>query len=215
MKSLIIKDLYNIGHNLKSLIFMLAVFAVIFIPSSGAETYLVMSVIMCAMMVVTTFAFDETSNWPRYAMIMPVSRKNLVAGKFVALAIFCGFGAVVGLVVGAVGGLITKKVALSPDGLGELLLLALTAWALGMIFGGIVIPLLFKFGAEKGRMLMMVSVMIPAALCFGVYWLLKQLGVEVSDQLVFVLLCCSPVLALAWSYGMYRLSCGIFEKKEL
>lgn len=215
MKSLIIKDLYNIGHNMKSLIFMLAVFAVIFVPSFGPDGYLMMSVFMCAMMEVTTFAFDENSNWARYALIMPLTKKSLVAGKFVVLAIFCAFGSLVGLVVGAVGGLITGAVSLSLAGMGELLLMALTGWSFGMVFGGIVIPLLFKFGAEKGRMLMMVSVMIPAALYFGVYWLLKQLGVEVSDQLVFVLLCCSPVLALAWSYGMYRLSCGIFEKKEL
>lgn len=35
MKSLILKDLYNIGHNTKSMLFILAVFAVAFIPTSG------------------------------------------------------------------------------------------------------------------------------------------------------------------------------------
>ena len=35
MRSLILKDLYNIGHNAKSMLFVLVVFAVVLIPASG------------------------------------------------------------------------------------------------------------------------------------------------------------------------------------
>ena len=44
------------------------------------------------MMIVTTFSFDDNSKWTRYAMIMPVSKKELVGGKFIVLAIFCAVG---------------------------------------------------------------------------------------------------------------------------
>ena len=39
MRSLILKDLYNIGHNAKSMLFVLVVFAVVLIPASGVESY--------------------------------------------------------------------------------------------------------------------------------------------------------------------------------
>ena len=71
MKSLILKDLYNISHNAKSMLFMLIVFACIFIPASNTEGYIFACAILCSMMVVTTFAFDDNSKWNRYAMIMP------------------------------------------------------------------------------------------------------------------------------------------------
>ena len=37
MKSLVLKDLFNIGHNAKSMLFILVVFAVALIPFSGVE----------------------------------------------------------------------------------------------------------------------------------------------------------------------------------
>lgn len=77
------------------------------------------------------------------------------------------------------------------------------------------IPLVFKFGAERGRVLLLVSFLIPAGICFGIYQLLTTLGIELTDQLVFILLCCSPLLALAWCYVMYQISYRIFAKQEL
>ncbi len=215
MKSLIIKDLYNIGHNAKSMFFILLVFAFALIPFSGVEGYIFACAILCSMMIVTTFSFDDNSNWNRYAMIMPVSKSNLVAGKFITLLIFSAIGTICGLIIGTVGGLITGKIVFQPEGIFELLFLALAALVAAMIFGGMSIPLVFQFGAEKGRMLILVSFLVPSAICFGVYQLLVLLGIEMTDQLVFVFVCCSPVIALAWDYVMYKISCGIFSKMEL
>ena len=78
MKSLILKDMYNMIHNMKSLLLMLFVFLFITVPQGGAEAYVITCCILCAMMVVTTFNFDENAKWEKYAMIMPISRKDLV-----------------------------------------------------------------------------------------------------------------------------------------
>lgn len=81
MKSLILKDLYNIGHNEKSMLFILAVFAIALIPTSGVAGYIFACAILCSMMIVTTFSFDDNSKWARYAMIMPVSKKRFSCRK--------------------------------------------------------------------------------------------------------------------------------------
>lgn len=176
MKSLVLKDLFNIGHNAKSMLFILVVFAVALIPFSGVEGYIFVCAILCSMMIVTTFSFDDSSKWTRYAMIMPVSKKELVAGKFMVLAIFCAIGSLFGLIIGFIGGLITDKIVLDIVGIGELLFLTLVAWVISLIFGSMSIPLVFKFGAEKGRVLLLVSFLIPAGICFGIYQLLTMLG---------------------------------------
>lgn len=61
MKSLVLKDLFNIGHNAKSMLFILVVFAVALIPFSGVEGYIFVCAILCSMMIVTTFSFDDSS----------------------------------------------------------------------------------------------------------------------------------------------------------
>lgn len=215
MKSLILKDLYNIAHNAKSMLFFLVVFAVAFIPTSGIAGYIFVSAIVCSMMIVTTFSFDDASKWTRYAMIMPISKRDLVVGKFIVLAVFCGLGVLSGLLIGSISGVIMRQVLFSPAGMGEMFLLSLAAWAISFVLGSMSIPLAFRFGAEKGRVLLLVSFLVPAAICFGIYQLLIILGIELTDQLVFVLLCCSPVFALAWCSVMYQISYRIFLKKEL
>lgn len=54
MKSLVLKDLFNIGHNAKSMLFILVVFAVALIPISGVEGY----IFVCAIFV----QYDDCNN---------------------------------------------------------------------------------------------------------------------------------------------------------
>jgi ABC-2 type transport system permease protein len=215
MKSLILKDLYNIGHNFKSMFLMLLVFAIIFIPSSGPETYIIVCGILCSMMVITTFSFDDSSKWTKYAMIMPVSKKDMVVSKFIILLIFSTIGVVSGLFIGSVGAIITHKIDLNMESIITLLFMTLVGLVVAVTFGSMSIPLLFKFGAEKARTLSLISFLLPTGICFIGYQLLMLLGVSITDHLIFILLCCSPIVALIWNYVMYKISYIIFSKKEL
>lgn len=214
MKSLILKDLLNIGHNAKSMFFMLLVFACITIPQGGAETCIVASGILCSMMVITTFSFDEQSKWTKYAMIMPVSKKDYVISKFIVLAIFSLVGVLVGTVLGTIGGLLLHKINSVTS-----FLMSLGATAIGFIiadiFGSVSIPLLFKFGAEKARMMTLIAFVVPVIVCYGAYQLLIALGVSFTTKLIVILLCASPVITAVWNYVMYKISYWIFDNKEL
>lgn len=212
MKSLIIKDMYNITGYVRSMVFILAVIAVAIIPSSGAESYIFASALMCSMIVITTFSFDDHSQWERYAMVMPVSRNNVVAGKFVDSLLFCICGSLWGLIVGVIIEVVTGKYE---GNIAELLLITVTSIALSMVFSSITLPLLFKFGAEKGRMLMVLSTFIPCGIIFGIYELLGTNGVEFTNQLVHIIGGCSLIVSVLWCFGMYKISCMIFADKEL
>ncbi len=216
MKSLILKDLYNIGHNAKSMFFMLLVFAFIFVPSSGPNTYIIISGILCSMMVITTFSFDDNSKWIKYAMVTPVTKKDLVAGKFIVLLIFSAIGAISGLVIGFIGGIIIHKVNYSNlSDILTALFVTMVSLVIAEIFGSVSIPLLFQFGAEKARILSIISFVVPAVICLGVYGILTFFGVSFTDQRIFILLCCSPVIALVWNFMMYKISYMIFSKKDI
>ena len=106
MKSMILKDIYNITHNMRSLGLLLVMFVFIMLPQGGAPSYITTSCVLCSMMVITTFSFDNMSKWEKYALVMPVTKQDLVAAKFIVLLIFTAFGAVSGLVLGIIGGLI-------------------------------------------------------------------------------------------------------------
>ncbi|MBF4695253.1 ABC-2 transporter permease [Fusibacter ferrireducens] len=215
MKSLILKDLYNIGHHSRSMLLMLLIFGVIFLPTNGLISYVIMCCVMCSMMIVTTFAFDENAKWTKYAVIMPVSKNQIVLSKFIVLLIFTVIGTLVGSIVGGIGGALIQvfDYARLEDWIN-----LITTSGIGLViaffFGSIVIPLLYKYGAEKARVLSLVAFVLPVVACVGLYKVLLTLGFVFSDRLVFTGMMLSPVLVLIWSIFMYKISCKIFGQQE-
>lgn len=215
MKSLLLKDLYNIGHNSKAMVLVLLILAVFLGPTSEWIGYAFPSAIMCAMMVITTFAFDDHSQWNKYAVVMPISRKDIVAAKFIVLTIFSAIGAVSGFVISLIGGTLTKSIDFSGDKITELLIMTGVAFVMGVFFMSNAIPLVIRYGAEKGRLFIIISCVIPIGIYYITDKLLVMLGIQLSEQQVVGLSCCAPFLLLIWSYIMYRVSCSILEKKDL
>ena len=215
MKSLILKDLYNIGHNAKSMLLILLVFAIGLIMVSGVESYIISSGVLCSMMIVTTFTFDDHCKWSKYALVMPICKKDIVKAKFIVLIIFCIAGICVGTIFGVAGGVAMHKMALSMEGIVTMFFMGFVGLIVSVIFGSMSIPLVFKYGAEKGRMLLLISFAVPLGICFMVYEILMMLGVKITDQLIFTILCASPLIAAIWIYTMYRISCRIFYKQEV
>ena len=215
MKSLILKDLYNIGHNAKSMLLILLVFAIGLIMVSGVESYIISSGVLCSMMIVTTFTFDDHCKWSKYALVMPICKKDIVKAKFIVLIIFCIAGICVGTIFGVAGGVAMHKMTISMEGIVTMLFMGFVGLIVSVIFGSMSIPLVFKYGAEKGRMLLLISFAVPLGICFMVYEILMMLGVKITDQLIFTILCASPLIAAIWIYTMYRISCRIFYKQEI
>ena len=205
MKSMILKDIYNITHNMRSLGLLLVMFVFIMLPQGGAPGYITTSCVLCSMMVIT-----------KYALVMPVTKQDLVAAKFIVLLIFTAFGAVSGLVLGIIGGLILGS--FHPADPTEWLTTAAVAGAgicAGIFFGSIVIPLLFRFGAEKARILSIVAFLIPVVLGLLVFKLLSMGGVVITDKLAFTGLCIAPFLVVIWTFLMFWISCKVFVKQEI
>ena len=214
MKSLVLKDLYNIGHNAKSLVFMLIVLTVAIVPTSGVGGYLVMCTILCSMMTVTTFTFDDMASWTPYALVMPVTRKAVVLAKYVVLAVFSTAGVAFGLVTGGIMGAVMGAYTSGVSAIAELAVTALVGWAVSFGTGSMTIPLVFRFGAERARILLILSYLIPGALFAAVYGLMEMTGLSLSHGMLTALLCASPLAALAWGGVMYQIACGIFARKE-
>lgn len=215
MRSMIMKDLYNMEHNCGSIVFMLVVIAVALIPTSGAIGYVFTAALLGSMMVVTTFAFDSASKWNQYAAVMPVSRHQIVASKYMILIIFSMVGSAVGGTTGMIGGILTGRMAWGLEPLVEMSMLAVLATVMAVVLGSTTIPLLYKYGAEKGRILIVVAFMIPSGIIFLLWQTLSALGIEMTQQLQVLFMCLAPVGALMWGVSMYRISCRIFDRQEL
>ena len=213
MKSLVLKDLYNIKCNVKSVLVSFLILAVAMASTGVGVLYA--GAVLCSSLIISTFAYDDRCDWTKYAMVMPVSRKELVAGKYVMLILLVVGGIVISFLGSLVSNAITGQIPLNLSGIQELLVSAAASLVFALVYGSVAIPLILRFGAEQGRVLLVAALLVPAAVCFVVYQVGKWLGIVLTDQGVVLLVCGVAVAALVWMAVSYRISCGIFAKQEL
>jgi len=206
MKGLIIKDLFALRKQGK-MILMIAVFYTIFsVFTKNISMLGAMIALLCTMMPITTMSFDEYCKWDRYALAMPVSGKTIVLSKYVLglLLTLAGLVVISAASIGIV--IITGEMPVS-DAL-------FTCFCIGVIslaLQSVLLPILFKFGVEKGRFLLLPVFLIPAAVIF----LLSKLGFTLPDaQTLKMLAYLSPAAVVPLIILSVFISIGIYSKKE-
>lgn len=164
MKGLLTKDFSYFLKDIKlyavMIVFYIVLFTVTGMDSSGMMGMLMFFSFLISM---NSFSFDDYNNWNRYALTMPLDRKDLVLGKYVygllgiiATTIVAYVATIgVGLANGEVG-FEFKNVAVA----------SLIVGSIVIIFMSILFPILFKLGAEKARMFMMAIFIVPAMIGF-------------------------------------------------
>ena len=169
-----------------------------------------MVILLSIMMPISSMSYDEAGQWYRYAFSLPIPRRTLVLSKYV-LGFLVSLG---GLVVSAVGNIIILALTNGENAL-ESWLTIIGFLELGVIFLSIIIPILFKYGVEKGRLFIVVIAVIPSLLVALLGSTLKTSGTLMpSAELLQAILYSSPLFTLAIFLISFRISVGICRKKE-
>ena len=169
-----------------------------------------MVILLSIMMPISSMSYDEAGQWYRYAFSLPIPRRTLVLSKYV-LGFLVSLG---GLVVSAIGNIIILALTNGENAL-ESWLTIIGFLELGVIFLSIIIPILFKYGVEKGRLFIVVIAVIPSLLVALLGSTLKTSGTLMpSAELLQAILYSSPLFTLATFLISFRISVGICRKKE-
>ncbi len=215
MKGLLRKEWYLLAHSSRSVLIILLFLALIQVYAIGVEGFVVFTSVYCGMLVISTFSFDESAHWMRAALTAPISRRNVVAAKYGLLLILAIIGAVIGAVGGGVIGSILGKWSFTVDAVSVLGITALVALSTTVVIIGTTIPLLFRFGAERGRLWLFLAMLVPAGLVGGGYYILRAFGVVFTESMIMWLLLALPFVAAAWTAVSYMVSCRIVEKMDV
>ena len=148
MKALLLKDFLTLSRYLRMALLFVVIFACI--PGGSMAAY---ALVFAAMIPITALAYDEQSKWPRLAAMMPYTTRQLVASKYVLGYIMLG-GAILLSVVSTVVTTLVRGDVLDPTSLSMLFILACAA----SLILAVIMPLILRFGVEKGRLVMLVGV---------------------------------------------------------
>ena len=195
MRGLVYKDLMTEVHEFKRMAVVLLVFLIgfpvmMYATSDDLSDLYGMPMTMCTVMgmvmINNSFGYDERSGWMQYALTNPISRIQYYHSKFLTHAVNVLCGTVLGLAVGVIIAGVTGQLTFAL--LGEILATSAgTVFALCLV-GIVFIPLMLKFGVQKGAIVTMVSFAsvggISAALVVGL--------TQINDDLTFII----PIIAV-------------------
>lgn len=151
MKALILKDCYVLWKQMRIFVLLIAVMSVL-----NSSFYTLFAVIWAAMLPYTAIAYDERSHWDQLASMMPYSTRDLVLSKYV-LGWLCMAAALLLCLIVQTGAGIFNHTA--PD-----YALIAMSFFVGIITLDITLPLVFRFGVERGRMGFMLLIVAIAIL---------------------------------------------------
>lgn len=210
MKGLIIKDLLVLRKTGRIFLMLIGLYLImsIFMHTDMGP----MMVFICGMLSISTFAYDEQAKWDGYALTMPVSKRDLVRTKYVLAILLCFIGAVAGAVLST-----ASKLNAPIIDWGSILLTPFVALCVSFIFNSLAIPLLYKFGAEKSRVILLACYAAPIiAASLVMNELEKSSGALLQYQSLLnlgaILL---PFFSIALLYVSYRISLRIYHNKDV
>ena len=210
MKGLLIKDWFVIWKQAKWML-LLAILYLVLTATGSSYFFVGFSVLFLSMLPITVMGFDEKSKWNHYAVNMPFSRRDMVKSKYLLAGIAIGTAMVLYFLITSVVGLIKNQ----PVDYRALLYSLLPMLALGVTFISFNLPVMFKFGVEKGRLWF---VLITAILAGGVGALIGVSSdgtgrlVDWVSRLPVGLILLGIVLIFL---GSLLLSMRIYEKRDL
>ena len=221
MTGLILKDYLVMQKTLRYYLLLMAIYSLLVF--TGAFTYSIISgftVMLGAVAPMSAFAYDEQAKWDKFAAATPVGRRGVVKARYLyTLILLLGGGVLSTLVSMAVVNFGKAEV----EAWWEPIVVVTVVLLVGVALNAAILPVLFKFGAEKSRV---ISLIIFVTVFGGMALLamvtdssgqnpLRNLG-DALAALPPALLIAAPVaviFALFWL--SYRVSVGIYQKKEL
>ena len=202
MKGLILKDFLNMRKTIGFVGLLTVFYTALSIVNKSPWLLNFLTVMLAVIFPPNALAYDERAKWDVYALTRPVSRRHIVLSKYI-----------VGLIPAALGCAlsIAAQCLFSLSEPLDAVVNSLLFFCIGIILLAVTLPILFKYGSEKARLVMMTAILLPMFLSF-----LFQGSLDAASQTAIralpVVIPAAAAAALALSIAV---SLGIYRKKEL
>ncbi|EGT5273218.1 ABC-2 transporter permease [Clostridioides difficile] len=212
MKGLILKDLLNLKGNIKFILLFIIMFG--FMSSLGdgnINNFIGVIIVLCTTMIVSTFSYDDLNKWDSYVLTMPINRNDIVLSKYLTMLIFSFIGVLVSLIVSVTIGYFKNTLILN-----ETLLINALILSISVCFGSLILPLIYKFGTERARLLMILCFLVPTLALLVFKSILENISSPISIEIILNTLVYSlPFVAILLFVISYFISSKIYSKKEV
>ena len=209
MLGLIKKDFLLIKANLKSMIIIFVIYIMLAFQGTLDVTFIIP--LIGIILFLSTFSYDDFNNWNSYAVTLPNGRKNVVRAKYIASIILMIILAVVAFSIG-IGISYIKTNSINLD---EIISSLMGTMLSSVIIISLLYPIVFKFGATNGRIILFAVVFGIAGLGTLIAQFIDMTPIiNIINKLDNYLLIAIPIIYIILLGISYLISSKIYQNKE-
>ena len=197
MKGLLLKDIFTLEKQMRLLLIVIAGFALI--PTSFMINF---TMVYGLIIPISSFGYDERAKWDRLMRMMPIPERSIILSKYVLGYSFVGLISVI-MLIAQFGyhafGYRDLTLASYPDFLVNVIFMVFMA----LIGYAVLMPFIFKFGMERGRLVFGAVFAVIFFLTFPLSIIqIVSDGLFISSWFIWILL----VVAAVLNIGSIKLS---------
>lgn len=219
IKGLIIKDILQLKNYRKTLVVFILIFMLVSISEiDGIGNMLALMLTLAfAMFSMASFNYDELNKTDRYILTLPITRRQVVLSKYIFVIYSTLIGSIIGTVIGFI---LTSLVNKQISNIGEIITIGLGGMmGIGLI-EAIQIPCIYKWGAEKGRIQMVLITALVIALTGVIEFIVKKVNIQFPVNNFFdIFNKFLPVIFIVTTiiiyYISFKIAYKIYNKKEI
>ena len=205
MIGLMKKDLFVADKSGRLLLVMAVAFSMI--PSMGnfGATYAMM---LALMMPLTSIAYDERCKWDKYAAMLPYTPGQIVWSKYLLAYFYTVLGGGIIVLGTLLRGIVTESVDWELT--AQLTVMMGVAMLFVMALG---LPVIYRFGSEKGRFVMIVIMGLGVGVALGLMGVFGELP-ELPSLPLPAVAAIVAALVVAATYASFRASVHFYKKRQ-
>lgn len=207
MKGLLLKDFYMITKYCKAFALVVVVFFAVSLAGEDNLFFLIYPCMISGMIPVTLLSYDERSHWNVYSGVLPFTKAQLVSVKYIIGLLMAMPVLVLAVITQAI-----RMFMLHMFMPKETMLLMVILLAVACLAPALVLPFMFRFGTEKGRIAyyIIIAVLCSASLIVSNVFQ-PQASAEMSLYSVLAMLGGAVLLyVLSW-----LLSIRLYQRREI
>lgn len=204
MKGLLYKDLFAVVKYYKTYFFLILVFMAASWLDPENLFYSLYPCILVGSIIVSLISMDEGSKWNMTCGFLPFTQTQLVCVKYLLGLILASV-----FLLLTIGGQVVRMVVQNVLMWEELGMMAVMMVSCGFLMPGLLLPFIYQFGVEKGRLVYMIVLGGSAGLLafFGTNGMMTEFMVDLPVALI-------ALAALALYGGSCLISIGICKRKN-
>ena len=216
MKGLLLKDLLILKNQMRNVLMVIIGFVIISIMMKSYFYIAFVVPFYIVMLIISSFSYDELNNSNTYIIALPFSRKEIVKARYLLclLSIITSF--LIGLLLSIIIPVLNEEMEFASTFASTL------ASIMGVIFIiSLLIPFFYKFGVQKGRVMLFIAIMTISLLIGIIISLFENSKLNIAlffNQLEqinwMILILISIAIILFILYISYLISYKIYENKE-